>query len=563
MFASLACLASACDDSKPAEATVPAKEAAPSEPADAKPTEEVVVEDAFPTEPFVRLDEATAKNAGALPARVLGSASRVVLEVKLTEGKRKVLHVPITRVISDVALRESNAKGTQYAWTPRETNVLTSEGVDPEFLTKFQAALAPADPPVAQDLNVDPWGVAATPAWPASEDAHAKMVASGLQLALSHLALPVPAEGLGKGVAWEINRRVSLFGVPAWEHLRCKAKKVEGNQIEVTGEVELNLVEGEAVATLPFGVPRLDALHGTAKLRARYDAASATPIDMQLVGSLDITSGEGSKAKRFGFEVRADEDYLAKPDPRVTLTGTITDGGLVVGKAPAGTRVWFNKRKLAVSDEGDFVIGFGRTAPPRALLAFSFAEGPIIRRILHVADRTFEPEAIDGLPPEMVDLDRETKRALTKSRKRIEKIRGKSSDKAYYAAGFAWPARGKITSTYGRKRILNGDDHGYHWGIDIASKVGTKVKAPAGGVIVFAEKDVPLSGNLVILDHGHGVTSSFLHLKKIKVKVGDVVKRGQTIATLGNTGRSTGPHLDWRMNLFETRVDPQLLVPAR
>ncbi len=562
MLACFVCLAAACDDSKPAEAT-PTKEAAPtSEPADAKPVQEDVVEDAFPTEPFVRLAEASAKT-GALPARVLGSATRIVLEVKLTEGKRKLLHVPVTRVTSDVSLRESNGEGTQYAWTPRETHTVTSEGVEPEFLTKFEAALAPADPPATVALGPNPWGVAGPLAWPASEDAHAKTVASGLRLALSHLALPVPPQGLGKGTVWEINRRISLFGVPAWQHLQCKAKKIEGNQVEVTCEVEFNLVEGEAVAALPFGVPRLDALHGTAKLRARYDAASATPIDMQLIGSLDITSGEGSKAKRFGFEVRADEDYAAKPDPRVTLTGTLTDGGLVIGKVPPGTKVWFNKRKLAVSEQGDFVIGFGRTAPPRALLAFSFDEGPTIRRILHVADRTFEPEAIDGLPPEMVDLDRETKRALTKSKKRIEKIRGKSSDVAYYAEGFAWPARGKITSTYGRKRILNGDDHGFHWGIDIASKAGTKVKAPAGGVVVFAEKDVPLSGNLVIVDHGHGVTSSFLHLQKIKVKVGDVVRRGQTIATLGNTGRSTGPHLDWRMNLFETRVDPQLLVPAR
>lgn len=563
MFACLVCLSSACDDSKPADDPAAADHVEPSTPAPTETPEDVIVEDAFPTEPFVRLAETLPKPAVALPARVLGSASRIVLEVKLTEGKRKKLHVPVVRVISDVSLSDSNAEGTTYAWTPRETVVLADDAVKPEFLSKFEAMLAPSDPPVAQSVAVDTFGIAAAPSWPAPDDAHAKMVAAGLHLALSHLALPVPAEGLGKRALWEINRRISLFGVPVWQHLRCKAQKIEGNQIEVSGEVQFNLVEGEAVGSLPFGVPRLDSLHGTAKLRARFDAASATPIDMQLVGSLDITAGEASKPKRFGFEVRADEDYVAKPDPRVTLTGTLTDGALIIGKAPAGTKVWFNKKKLAVSEAGDFVIGFGRTAPPRALLAFSFDDGPIIRRILHVADRTFEPEAIDGLPPELVDLDRETRRALNKSKARIEKIRSKSSDVAYYAGGFAWPARGKITSTYGRKRILNGDDHGFHWGIDIASKVGTKVKAPAGGVVVFAEKDVPLSGNLVILDHGHGVTSSFLHLKKIKVKVGDVVKRGQTIATLGNTGRSTGPHLDWRMNRFDTRVDPQLLVPAR
>ena len=234
-----------------------------------------------------------------------------------------------------------------------------------------------------------------------------------------------------------------------------------------------------------------------------------------------------------------------------------------MGKVPPGTKVWFNKGKRPVSDEGDFVIGFGRDAPPRALLAFSFDDGPPIRHILHVGDRTFEPEAIDGLPDEFVNPDKETKRALAKSRKRIEKVRGKSSTVAFYRDGFVWPAKGKITSTYGRKRILNGEEKSYHWGVDIAGRVGSPVKAPAAGVIVFAEEDVPLSGNLVIVDHGHGVTSSFLHLQKIKVKVGDEVKQGQTIATLGNTGRSTGPHLDWRMNLRDTRIDPQLLVPPR
>ena len=247
----------------------------------------------------------------------------------------------------------------------------------------------------------------------------------------------------------------------------------------------------------------------------------------------------------------------------MTLTGEVTDGGLVVGKAPAGTTVWFNKKKLRVSDDGDFVFGFGRDAAPRALLAFGFEDAPPVRHILHVKDRTFEPEAIDGLPEAFVNPDKETKRALAKSRKRIEKVRNKVSKTAHYAGGFVWPARGKITSTYGRKRILNGEEKSFHWGIDIAGRKGSPVKSPAAGVVVFAEKDVPLAGHLVIVDHGHGLTSSFLHLQKIKVEVGDEVKQGQSIATLGNTGRSTGPHLDWRMNWFDTRVDPQLLVPAR
>ena len=302
------------------------------------------------------------------------------------------------------------------------------------------------------------------------------------------------------------------------------------------------------------------ALSGRGKLRARSNLKTAMPIDMQLTAKLDVRRDGADRAKRFGFEVRADEDFLARPDERVSLKGEFVQGGLVTGLVPAGTKVWFNRKRIEVSPEGDFVIGFGRDAPARALVAFAFDGGPDERHIVHVADREFEPEAIDGLPPEMVDLDRPTRKALGKAKVRIKKVRNKVTKTAYFRDGFEWPMKGKITSTYGRKRILNGEDKGFHWGVDLAAPVGRKVRAPAGGVVVFAEADVPLSGTLLILDHGHGLSSSFLHLEKLSVAVGDEVKKGQVIATSGNTGRSTGPHLDWRMNLFDTRVDPQTLV---
>ena len=253
---------------------------------------------------------------------------------------------------------------------------------------------------------------------------------------------------------------------------------------------------------------------------------------------------------------------MAQTDPSVTLTGPITQGGLVRGLVPAGTKVWFEKEKVMVSPAGDFVFGFGRDADPRAFLSFAFDGGPTERHVLHVEDRVFEPEAIDGLPPEMVEPDKETRKALAKSRAKITKLRRKASEIAYYRDGFQWPAKARVTSTYGRKRVLDGEDHDYHWGVDLALGVGSKVRAPAPGVVVLAEMDVPLSGNLLIVDHGHGVTSSFLHLQKFKVKEGDVVKKGQVIALSGSSGRSTGPHLDWRMNWFDVRVDPQTVVPA-
>ncbi len=557
----------ACDDSE-AEKSKPAAEAPAEAPAETPETkapededETVEIAGDLPTEPVVRLIEPSGKTPVHLPARAPGGDRRVVVDVKITEGKKKKLHLPITRIAADVALESIGDDGSSYRWTPVDTTVISDEGVDPGFLATFTSALATEPTPVARPLKTDRFDAVTDLAWPSGSDPHAATVGMAQRLALGHLALPVPQLELGRGAKWQVNRRVDLFGIPAWQTLDCTAKKIVGGEMEVEAAVTYRLIEGEPIAGTPLGQSGVVGLTGQGKLRARYHLASATPIDMQLLGKLSVITGAGKK--RFGFELRVDEDFMARPDPRVTLTGKFVQGGLVMGKVPPGTGVWFNKRKLKVGDEGDFVIGFGRDAAPRALLAFSFDGKPNERHTLHVEDRSFEPEAIDGLPPEMVDLDKETRKALNKSRGRITKVRNKGSDTPYYREGFRWPAKGKITSTYGRKRILNGEDRGFHWGVDLGARVGGKVKAPAGGVIVFAEKDVPLSGNLIILDHGHGVTSSFLHLEKIKVKVGDEVKKGQLIGTIGNTGRSTGPHLDWRMNLFDTRIDPQTLVPPK
>lgn len=564
----LVLLALACE-SKPepgeGEAEAAAPEAkAPEAKAEPGVEDEVIeVSDDLPTEPVVRLVEPGTRTPEPLPSRTPGTSRRLVVEVKITEGRKKTLHLPVTRIAGDVVLDSIGDEGSSYRWTPRSTTVLADEGVDPAFLTAFEGALAPGESPTTIVLQTDRWDVVTALPWPSGTDPHAATVGTAQRLSLSHLAIPVPQLEMSEGTVWQVNRRVDLFGVPAWQTLDCTAKKIAGNQIEINAAVTYRLIEGEPVARPPLGLPGAVALSGQGKLRARFHLPSATPVDMQLQGRLEITPSTGAKPKRFGFEVRADEDYMAQPDPRVKLTGQMVQGGLIAGVVPPGTKVWFNKRKVKVSDEGDFLFGFGRDAAPRHLLAFAFDGGPDERHIVHVRDRTFEPESIDGLPPEMVDLDKETRKALTKSRGRIKKVRNKVSDTPYFRDGFKWPAKGKITSTYGRKRTLNGEDHGYHWGVDLGARVGGKVKAPAGGVVVFAEEDVPLSGNLIILDHGHGLSSSFLHLHKIKVKVGDVVKAGRVIGTIGNTGRSTGPHLDWRMNLFDTRIDPQTVVPPK
>ncbi len=553
----------ACSDPEPpADVLTPTPRASAPEPAASTgDSDDETAQDELPLEPGVALLREGKGKEHTLPARAPGSERRMVAELRITEGAKKRLHLPLVRLVGDVVLDAIDDSGSRWRWTPRQSEVLVSgDGVDPEFLVRFEAALAPGEAPAAIPLVTDRWDVVTDLQWPAGEDPHAGRIGAALRVALGHLAIPVPSYAMKESTRWEVRRRVDLWGIPAWQTLTCTAKTIEGPQLEVNATVTYALAADEPIVGTPLGLASVAGLKGQGKLKARYDLPSATPIDMLLSGTLDIRPTVDAKPTRFGFELRVDEDYMARPDPRVKLTGELTQGGLVHGVVPPTTKVWFEKERVMVSPEGDFLFGFGRSASPRALLSFAFPGGPTERHVLHVTSREFEPEVIDGLPPEMVELDRETRKVLAKYRAKIAKVRKRASTVAYFRDGFTWPVKGRITSTYGRRRVLDGEDHDFHWGVDVAVPVGKKIKAPAAGVVVLVEADVPLSGNLLILDHGHGLTSSFLHLHKFKVKEGDVVKAGQVIATSGNSGRSTGPHLDWRMNLLDTRVDPQLVA---
>jgi murein DD-endopeptidase MepM/ murein hydrolase activator NlpD len=128
-------------------------------------------------------------------------------------------------------------------------------------------------------------------------------------------------------------------------------------------------------------------------------------------------------------------------------------------------------------------------------------------------------------------------------------------------SGLSWPATGRISGVYGSQRFYNGTPGNPHYGVDVARPTGTPVHAPGPGVVTLAEPDLFYSGGTIILDHGYGLSSSFLHMSQIDVRVGDVLETGDIMGAIGATGRATGPHLDWRMSWFNQRVDPQLLVP--
>jgi murein DD-endopeptidase MepM/ murein hydrolase activator NlpD len=242
------------------------------------------------------------------------------------------------------------------------------------------------------------------------------------------------------------------------------------------------------------------------------------------------------------------------------LEGQFIQGGLVQGRAEPGSKVKFDGHSVRVSEEGVFLIGFGREAPRTANLIVVFPDGNREERTLEIAQREYNIQHIKGLPKRMVTPTKKDLERIHAEAARTRKARRLDSPRTDFQTGFAWPAKGRISGVYGSQRILNGQPRRPHFGVDVAAPVGTSVYAPADGVVTLVHPDMYFSGGTLIIDHGHGLSSSFLHLSKVLVKVGQAVKQGDVIAEIGATGRVTGAHLDWRMNLFTTRIDPQLLV---
>lgn len=246
-------------------------------------------------------------------------------------------------------------------------------------------------------------------------------------------------------------------------------------------------------------------------------------------------------------------------DNEVLLHGTMTQGSLLRGQVPADAKVTLDGEPVLVNRQGKFVIGFKREAELSHRLEVTLADGSLITKPIQLAERAYNIQRIDGLDQKMVSPPESVLARIKQDNIDVANARSKVTNLDAVFTRFVWPAKGPITGVYGSQRILNGTPKWPHYGVDVGGATGTKVTAPASGTVTLA-KDLYYSGNTLILDHGMGVFSTFLHLDSMAVNVGDTVKQGEKIGTIGATGRATGPHLDWRINWRKMRLDPQTIV---
>ena len=247
-------------------------------------------------------------------------------------------------------------------------------------------------------------------------------------------------------------------------------------------------------------------------------------------------------------------------DRRTEVPGTVSQGALVVGHAEPRSRITIAGRAVRVSDDGTFAFGVGRDEAGPLTLRITWFDGAEETINLHVTPRDWPIERINGVPPATVNPPPAIAARIEREQAQVVAARARDDERVDFAQAFIWPVKGRISGRFGNQRIYNGTPKSAHSGMDIAAPKGTPVKAPAAGVVTFAAPDLYLTGGTLLLDHGHGVSSNFLHLSRLDVKVGDRVEQGQAIGAVGATGRATGPHLHWGMSWFDVRIDPLLVI---
>ena len=240
----------------------------------------------------------------------------------------------------------------------------------------------------------------------------------------------------------------------------------------------------------------------------------------------------------------------------VTFNGKFIQGSFILGKTEPGSEVFIDKRKVKVTSEGYFAFGLGRDRKNDVVITIN--EKKIVKKVFK---REYKIQRIDGLEEKKVTPPEEVYERIKRENKWIGEARAVNSNLTFFKNKFINPLENAIiTGVYGSQRILNGKPKWPHYGIDFAAEEGTEIKAMLDGVVTLAEPDLFYTGGTLIFDHGHGISTLYMHMKTLIVKKGQEVKQGDVIGTVGSTGRSTGAHLDVRLNWFQTRLDPTTVL---
>tara|TARA_B100001123_G_scaffold377274_1_gene444605 strand:- start:18 stop:803 length:786 start_codon:yes stop_codon:yes gene_type:complete len=250
---------------------------------------------------------------------------------------------------------------------------------------------------------------------------------------------------------------------------------------------------------------------------------------------------------------------ITTPSFATTFEGKFIQGSFILGKTEPGAKVFIDKKKVKVTSDGYFVFGLGRDRKNDIVITIN--KKKIVKKILK---RKYKIQRIDGLEEKKVTPPEEVYERIKRENKWIGEARAINSDLAFFKNKFITPLENAIvTGVYGSQRILNGKPKWPHYGIDFAAEEGTEIKAMLDGVVTLAEPDLFYTGGTLIFDHGHGISTLYMHMKKLLVKKGQKVKQGDVIGTVGSTGRSTGAHLDVRLNWFQTRLDPATVLDIK
>ena len=243
----------------------------------------------------------------------------------------------------------------------------------------------------------------------------------------------------------------------------------------------------------------------------------------------------------------------------IEFKGKFLQGHFIVGITEPEAKIIIDKKEIKVSNDGYFVFGIDRDRKFDIIITKKIdGKKEIVTK--KVLKRKYNIQRIDGLEESKVTPPESVYKRIKEENNKIGKARAINSDLPFFKNQFIMPVKGIISGVYGSQRILNGKPKWPHYGIDIAAKKGTKIKSSATGVVTMAEPDLYYTGGTIIMDHGHGISTIYSHLETLNVKVGDEILQGDIIGTVGSTGRSTGPHLDFRINWFQTRLDPMSVI---